>query len=58
MNKSIQSEIERQKLIKRAHSLIFEIASRPNAQRLLRSVISMLESYISFKGNRTRIESK
>ncbi len=58
MNKSIVQELERQKLIKKAHSLIFEIASRPNALRFLRSAISMLESYISFKANRTRIESK
>lgn len=58
MNKSIQAKIERQRLIKKAHSLIYEIASHPNALRLLRSAISMLESYISFKANRSRIESK
>lgn len=46
-----QSELERQQLIKQAHSLIAVIASRPGSIKLLRGVIPMLETYAAYKSN-------
>jgi hypothetical protein len=55
MNKN-QYELERQhqELVKRAHSLIAAIASRPGSLKLLRITVAMLQSYAAYKANRNR----
>ena len=50
--------LERQQLIEQCHNLIAEIANHPNALKLLRSTIAMLESYAAYKANRRPIGTK
>lgn len=54
MSTSVQLELERQQLIKRAHSLVAEIAARPGSLKLLKIIVPMLESYAAYKANRSK----
>jgi ribose 1,5-bisphosphokinase PhnN len=54
----INARLERQQLIEQCHNLIAEIANHPNALKLLRSTIKMLESYAAYKANRRPIRTK
>ena len=57
MNESQQThaaELERQQLIKQAHSLVAAIASRPGATKLLKGIMPTLEMYAGYKSNRVR----
>lgn len=49
---AIAAELERQQLIKQAHSLVAAIASRPGATKLLRAVVPMLQMYAAYKTTR------
>jgi hypothetical protein len=51
-------ELERQELIKKAHSLIALISHRPGSTKLLKNVVLVLESYANYKLNRRRTTSK
>ncbi len=55
MSTSVQLELERQELIKKAHALIASIANRPGSLKLLKIVVPMLESYGAYKANRSRV---
>ncbi len=48
----VRAELERQELIKKAHSLIALIAAKPNSLKVLRSTVAMLESYFAYKSGR------
>lgn len=48
------AELERQQLIKQAHSLIAAIASRPGSVKLLKGVMPTLRLYAGYKANRVR----
>lgn len=48
------AELERQQLIKQAHSLVAAIASRPGATKLLKGIMPTLEMYAGYKANRVR----
>lgn len=48
------AELERQQLIKQAHSLVAALASRPGATKLLKGVMPTLELYAGYKSNRVR----
>lgn len=48
------AELERQQLIKQAHSLVAAIASRPGATKLLRGIMPTLELYAGYKSNCVR----
>ncbi len=48
------AELERQQLIKEAHSLVAAIASRPGATKLLRGILPVLQQYASYKQGRWR----
>ena len=50
------AELERQRLIKEAHSLVAAIATRPGSTKLLKGVIPILEMYASYKSNRQRLK--
>ncbi len=58
MNTSARLELERQGLIKKAHSLVAVISHRPGSTKLLKNVVQVLESYANYKLNRRRIVSK
>ncbi len=57
MNTSVQFELERQELIKKAHRLIVLISHRPGSTKLLKNVVQVLESYANYKLNRRRTTS-
>lgn len=54
---SVQLELERQELIKQAHSLIAKIASRPGSLKLLKIVVPILEQYADYKRNRRHLSN-
>lgn len=50
----IQSELERQELLKQCHSLVSLIGQKPYANKLLRSVREGLLMHLDYKANRQR----
>lgn len=43
------AELERQQLIKQAHSLVAAIANRPGSTKLLKGIVPTLEMYAGYK---------
>jgi hypothetical protein len=52
-----KAELERQELIKQAHSLIAAIASRPGSTKLLRTIVPILKLYATYKKSRASAAS-
>jgi hypothetical protein len=51
MDSSFKFEIERQQLVKEAHSLIVLIANKPNCLKLLKITIDSLKLYAGYKSS-------
>ena len=51
------AELERQQLIKKCHSLVAAIASRPGSTKLLRGILPTLEIFAGYKANSLRQRS-